>query len=141
YLGNRSAFDVFVRYRTPTNDKGFIGIEVKYPENLRVKEARHDHRYDEVTAFSDAFANSDDPALRKPPLQQIWLDHLLALSMLQASDGWCDGFFVLLAPAGTGGARRSVAIMRNTSTPTVAHSSAWISRPSWTQSKRRPTIP
>ena len=38
--------------------------------------------------------------LRTPPLQQIWLDHLLALSMLQATDGYDDGLFVFLYPAG-----------------------------------------
>ena len=32
------------------------------------------------------------------PMQQIWFDHLLALSMLQSPDGWDEGRFVVLAP-------------------------------------------
>lgn len=34
---------------------------------------------------------------RRPPLQQVWFDHLLALSMLQA-DAWDTGLFVFLHP-------------------------------------------
>lgn len=33
--GDRSAFDVFVEYTSNAGKKGFIGIEVKYAENLR----------------------------------------------------------------------------------------------------------
>ena len=36
YLGNRSAFDVVIFHNTPRDGNGFIGIEVKYHENLRV---------------------------------------------------------------------------------------------------------
>lgn len=35
YTNDRSAFDVYMKYRTPKGGKGFIGIEVKYHENLR----------------------------------------------------------------------------------------------------------
>ena len=99
YLGNRSAFDVAVFTQTPTGGSGFIGIEVKYHEDLRVKAATHKSRYDTVAAASDAFG-PDLEALRTPPLQQIWLDHLLALSMLQADDGYDDSLFVFLYPVG-----------------------------------------
>ncbi len=100
YLGNRSAFDVAIFTTTPTGGSGFIGIEVKYHENLRVKAATHKERYDEVASRSKVFDDEHLPALCTPPLQQIWLDHLLALSMLQATDGYDDGLFVFLYPAG-----------------------------------------
>lgn len=99
YLANRSAFDVFVRYRTPAGGPGFLGIEVKYHENLRVKAAELKDRYDDVAERSGVFDDPKHSQLRKRPLQQIWLDHLLALSMLRAGDGWDDGLFVLLTPS------------------------------------------
>ena len=38
--------------------------------------------------------------LDRPPLQQVWFGHLLALSMLQHETGWGgNGLFVLLHPA------------------------------------------
>ena len=100
YLGNRSAFDVVLFTTTPSGRLGFIGIEVKYHENLRVAAATHRSRYDVVATAAACFDARRMPDLRKPPLQQIWLDHLLALSMLQANDGYDDGLFVFLYPAG-----------------------------------------
>ncbi len=38
------------------------------------------------------------PQLQLSPLEQIWRDHLLAGSLLNAGDGFSDGFFVFLAP-------------------------------------------
>ena len=35
YTNDRSAFDVYVCYQTHNGGNGFIGIEVKYHENLR----------------------------------------------------------------------------------------------------------
>lgn len=99
YLDNRSAFDVAVFYETREAERGFVGIEVKYHENLQVGASTHKPRYDQVAAASGVFVDHADNDLRRPPLQQIWLDHLLALSMLQADDGWTEGSFVLLHPA------------------------------------------
>ncbi len=99
YIANRSAFDVTIFFTSPTGSKGFIGIEVKYHENLKVKAATHREIYDTVAAKSGVFDSATVHELADPPLQQIWLDHLLALSMLQADDGYDDGFFVFLYPA------------------------------------------
>lgn len=99
FLGNRSAFDVAVFHTTPSGGDGFIGIEMKYHENLRVSAARHKPRYDDVAGASGVFVDHADPALRTPPLQQVWLDHLLALSMLQADDTFEAGRFVFMYPA------------------------------------------
>lgn len=90
YLGNRSAHDVLVRYRSPSGATGFLGVEVKYHENLRVKAATHKPRYDEVAEAAGCFRPDALEELRHPPLQQLWLDHLLALSMVQA--GWYLAF-------------------------------------------------
>jgi hypothetical protein len=100
YLGNRSAFDAFVRHTTPGSSPAFIGIEVKYHENLGGSGAKDKPRYEEVAANSGAFRDPADADLRKNPLQQLWLDHLLALSMLDAdAEDWGGGGrFVFLHP-------------------------------------------
>lgn len=101
YTANRSAFDVFIEY---DGDHGhsFIGIEVKYHEDLRGTPASNkDGLYVEIAKRTAAFDPSTFPLLSALPLQQIWLDHLLALRMLDRSnDGWDAGTFVLLYPVG-----------------------------------------
>ena len=113
YLDNRSAFDVIVFHTTPAGSRGFIGIEVKYHEDLQVKAAAIRPRCLEVAAADrfgrTVFGDSIPGELMIGPLQQIWLDHLLALSMLQADDGFSDGLFVFLHPADNGPCRRAAA--------------------------------
>ena len=48
YTADNSAFDVFVRFATPTGRDGFVGIEVKYHESLNDKAAKLRPRYFEV---------------------------------------------------------------------------------------------
>ena len=99
YTGDRSAFDVYVRYTTPSEGRGFVGIEVKYHEGLADPVADHRARYDEVASIMGCFVPEDLPKLRKRPLQQVWRDHLLAGAHKQV-DGFEDGFFAFLYPAG-----------------------------------------
>ncbi|GAA4832858.1 hypothetical protein GCM10023201_21090 [Actinomycetospora corticicola] len=100
YTGNRSAFDVFVTCRGPRG-RGFVGIEVKYHEDMRDGAARNDERY---RRLSRERGLADEPALAQleaPPLQQLWFDHLLALQMLAVDgDRWQEGMFVVLFPEG-----------------------------------------
>ncbi|WP_181778839.1 PGN_0703 family putative restriction endonuclease [Pseudonocardia pini] len=99
YTGNRSAFDVFVDC---DGDRGrsFLGIEVKYHEDLSGSPAKDaDGRYPKLAAEHGVFHQDSLPALMRLPLQQIWLDHLLALQTL-AKDDWGSGRFVLLSPMG-----------------------------------------
>ena len=97
YTGDRSAFDVFVEYTTKSGKSGFLGIEVKYHENLIGKAAMLRGRYEEVAQASGAFKPDCLPDLRIQPLQQIWRDHLLACSVLQHGD-YDEGAFVFLYP-------------------------------------------
>jgi hypothetical protein len=99
YTGDRSAFDVFVDYETPANERGFVGIEVKYHEGLGDAPTPHRRRYDEIAVAMDCFAVSASERLRQKPIQQIWRDHLLAGSLLLDQErGYSDGFFVFLYP-------------------------------------------
>lgn len=101
YLGNRTAFDVYVEHTVPGGGEGFIGIEAKYHEDLAEPPAEARARVFEVARESGVFAAGSHEILVKPPLQQIWYDHLLVLSMLQADKGrWGEnGLFVFLHPA------------------------------------------
>lgn len=110
--GDRSAFDVFVEYTSKVGKKGFIGIEVKYAENLRegadsvksilekqfCNESRtRRNRYQELSQgiFNPKFY----PELEKLPQFQIWRDHLLAVAMTKAfPEKYDDGLFMFLSP-------------------------------------------
>ena len=99
YTGNRSAFDVFVDYVSRTGPR-FLGIEVKYHEDLKTSPAGDPtDRYSALALGTGAFDPLWLPALARPPLQQLWLDHLLALRMREVdSDRYVGGKFVLLYP-------------------------------------------
>ena len=102
YTGDRSAFDVYVRYETRSGGKGFAGIEVKYHESLNIGEERahyeeHGERYDEIAEAMGCFHEAKLDGLRGSRLQQIWRDHLL-MGVHKDVDGFEDAFFVLLHP-------------------------------------------
>jgi len=97
YTGDRSAFDVYVRFTAPAGGRGFAGIEVKYHEDLSGKPVRHRERYDAVAGEMGCFNRSALPDLRRSPLQQIWRDHLL-VGAHRLVDGFADGFLIFLSP-------------------------------------------
>jgi len=96
YLNDRSAFDVFLLCRNAAGGKCFIGIEVKYHENLQGPSGEHKQRYDDVAKQMECFGKDHEP-LKKTPLQQIWCDHLLA-GITRIVDNYDDGIFVTLYP-------------------------------------------
>jgi hypothetical protein len=97
YTADRSAFDVYVEYESLGGEKGFLGIEVKYHEDLNDALALHRERYDQVAVGMGCFHPSRLANLRMKPINQLWRDHMLAGSMLLA-DGWKEGMFVVLYP-------------------------------------------
>jgi len=98
YTGDGSAFDVYVEYLNGSRERGFIGIEVKYHENLLTKPSSIKPRYFKIAEMMKCFRTECLKMLQLSPLEQIWRDHLLAGSLLNAGDGFKDGFFVFLAP-------------------------------------------
>ncbi|MDL2244689.1 DUF6508 domain-containing protein [Parabacteroides sp. OttesenSCG-928-J18] len=113
YTGDRSAFDVFVRYTSNEGKKGFIGIEVKYAETLKegaanVDKTFNDHQTEYLRlATEDIFKQDNIGNLKKSPLFQIWRDHLLSISLLKNKD-FDEGFFVFLFPKGNTECRQGV---------------------------------
>lgn len=101
FLDNRSAFDVALVGVDPQGHSVCVGIEVKYHEDMTQDPGPATKaRYAEVAHLSGVFSNPDDPELRAQPLRQLWLDHLLALSMREPGRGQVDrARFVVLAPA------------------------------------------
>jgi hypothetical protein len=104
YLENRSAFDVAFELALADGTRGIVGVETKYHEDCKREKPPQDdrlRRYKEVTDKSSIFTPEAFSTILGTDLQQIWLDHLLALSMLQhTSHAWSWVKFVLVHPAG-----------------------------------------
>jgi PD-(D/E)XK nuclease superfamily protein len=104
YLNNRSAFDAAILLDLPDGGRGVLGIETKYHEDIRRERPPHPEkrmpRYREVTERSGAFLPGWEAKVVGTDLQQLWLDHLLLLSMLQHPTArWQWGRFVIVYPA------------------------------------------
>ncbi|MFC1965800.1 hypothetical protein ACFLWI_02480 [Chloroflexota bacterium] len=97
YTGDRTAFDVYVTFKTLRNKEGFIGIEVKYHENLQGRASQHTTRYDDIARDMGCFKPESLVKLQRKPLQQLWRDHLLA-GILRQVGGFADGIYTFLYP-------------------------------------------
>ena len=109
FTGTRSAFDVFVEYESLAGKHGFIGIEMKYHERLDVGTNNAvRERPVEVARRSGGFRDADAASLRSLPLSQLFLDHTLALSMLQDRESsWGEGHFAVIYPSINKSCRRA----------------------------------
>lgn len=121
YTGDRSAFDVFIECVTSLGGRGFIGIEVKYHENLIGPPGKHQSRYDEIANYMACFAPDAVDTLKSEPLQQIWRDHLLA-GISREVDKYDDAMFVMLYPADNEHVRNAVTAYRHCLTDTSSFS-------------------
>jgi hypothetical protein len=113
YLNNRSAFDVAILLDLGGEQRGVIGIETKYHEDIGRETAPHPEkrlpRYREVTEASKIFHAGWETYVVGTNLQQIWLDHLLVLSMLQHPRAlWSWGRFVVIYPRANPSVRDAV---------------------------------
>lgn len=120
FLADYSAFDVFLRYRTPEGRTGFVAIEIKYSESMREPVPQMRERYDAVAERSELFHDPFEPALRSNPLQQIWREHLLAQSMLDAKL-FDEGCFVIIAPQHNYHVHQATSAYRSHLEPPEAH--------------------
>jgi len=99
YTGDSSAFDVFIKYETIDNKNGFFGIEVKYAEDLNDKPSTHKKTYETISEKSGIFDLSKSNELKNKPIQQIWRDHLLALSLFITNSDFFIGDFIYQYPS------------------------------------------
>ncbi len=99
YTGDSSAFDVFVEYLTTSGQLSFLGIEVKYAEHLKDNPSSHKERYEVISKESGFFDLSQLGKLKERPIQQIWRDHLLTLSLFISNKDYFRGDFIYLYPS------------------------------------------
>lgn len=103
YLENRSAFDVAFELELKDGGRGVLGVETKYHEDCKPERPPSDdrrRRYTEVSLKAGIIKLSGIQKIIGTDLQQIWLDHLLALSMTQhPSRKWAWAGFALVHPA------------------------------------------
>lgn len=107
YLGNRTAFDVCIDYLDDAGAERFLGIEVKYHEDLSGKAPEIRAEALDVFRTSPSFAPTAEKALTTGRTAQLLLDHLLALSI--NARGERHGRFVILLPDGNSSVRKHVA--------------------------------
>jgi hypothetical protein len=97
FTGDHSAFDVLIRYRSPVGKRGILAIEVKYSEGMTEAAPQLHSRYEDIAETSDLFVEPASPALRRNPLQQIFREHCLAQSMLDAKI-YDEASFIVIYP-------------------------------------------
>lgn len=107
YTNDRTAFDAALVVGA-TAPHHIIGIETKYHEHALPEKkpkpeqvARHQSQREHYRRLSHARPDVFRPGweeLLDTELEQIWRDHLLVLSMLQHSDQWASGCYVLIYP-------------------------------------------
>lgn len=102
FLENRSAFDCAFELELENGNRGVIGIETKYHEDCRKEGVPSDERikrYKLISDKSQVFKEGYLDMILGTELQQIWQDHILALSMLQDDEtNWDWAKFILVYP-------------------------------------------
>jgi len=92
HLNDRTAFDTYLEYTNNSQEKGMIGIEVKYTEheyNLKPKSKEEEDinnkgsRYYTVTKKSNLYRDNAHKLLPTDLFRQIWRNHILGESILQ----------------------------------------------------------
>jgi hypothetical protein len=93
YLKDKTSFDTFISYKSTSELRGGIGIEVKYTEEgykIGVEEKNHmadsDHPYTTVTMRSGYYLDPNPEKFKTDSLRQIWRNHILGASMIQAGE-------------------------------------------------------
>lgn len=112
YTGDRSAFDVYIRFLDATGLPAFAGIEVKYHEDLGNQASGHQPRYDAIAEQMACFKPESLATLRRNPLQQIWRDHLLA-GIHAMVDDMPTSFFAILAPQANAACQTAITAYRD----------------------------
>jgi hypothetical protein len=112
YLGNLVAFDAAFVLDLGDGTQGIVGVDTKYHESAKRAIAKPTRlpRYREVAKRSGVFAPGAVDAVDRTDLLVMWLEHLLALSMLQHSSGrWRWARYVVAYPAGNSDIARACA--------------------------------
>jgi hypothetical protein len=104
-LGDRTAFDAFVRYECADGVRRFVGVETKYTEPFSAT-VYDTATYRETTDSSGWFRTGAAEALRVSATNQLWRGLLLAA--LVERDTGAQGRYVVVAPGDDSGASSAV---------------------------------
>ena len=104
YLNSLRAFDAAFVLDLGDGTQGIVGLDTRYHEWAKpeIPKPRNLSRNLEVADRSAAFAAEATDAVKgRSELAEMWLEHLLLLSMLQHPSGsWTWGRYVVVHPAG-----------------------------------------
>jgi hypothetical protein len=89
YTGNLISFDAAFVLDRGDGTKGIVAVDTKYHERSKREAPKPERlpRYEEVTDRSGVFAPGAVNAVNGTDLLVMWLEHLLALSMVQHPSG------------------------------------------------------
>jgi hypothetical protein len=124
YLNSHRAFDVAFVLDLGGGGRGVLAVDTRYHDWTKPETPKPENRdrYLEVARRSAAFAHGAlDGLSARSGLAEMWLEHLLVLSMLQHRSGvWRWGRFVVVHPAGNpdyaDGCARYADLLRDRST-------------------------
>lgn len=98
HFGGGSAFDAFVSYRTSDGASRFVGVEVKYAEDLAKSSISVRPDYIDFTAECGHWHKGATSVLDTPRLKQFWLNTLLAQSLVaHGGEGFESGKVAIVA--------------------------------------------
>jgi hypothetical protein len=104
YLNSLRTFDAAFVLDRSDGTQGIVGVDVKYYDWLKpeIPKPSNMPRYSEVAERSGAFRPGATGAVKgRSEFCEMWLEHLLLLSMLQhVSGAWTWGLYVVVHPAG-----------------------------------------
>ena len=102
-LGDRTAFDTFVEYRTGSGTRGFLGVETKYTDSFSQREY-WTPIYAKITSSPESgFRRGVAGRLRAPHTNQLWRNCLLAVQARSGGRYECGHALVLARAEDTAG--------------------------------------
>jgi hypothetical protein len=123
YIGSLVAFDAAFELDAGDGTRGVLAVDARYHDRAKREIAKPTRlpRYREVHERSGAFQPDVVESLDRSELLEMWLEHLLLLSMLQhPSRAWTWGRYVVVHPAGNSDYAEACAryrsMLRDTST-------------------------
>lgn len=116
YLGDYTAFDLFVTGRAPDGSPVFVAVEVKYAESMGQRGRTTNPRYRELTRAYALHLDPESPQLLAEPLAQLTAEHLLADTIRDQLGEVGRGVFVTIAPANNREAWNAIELYRRSLT-------------------------
>jgi len=99
YLGDGTAFDLFVTGEAEDGTPAFLAIEIKYAEQFRRQGRSSTGRYEERGRRYGMHADPGNATLTIEPMAQFMAEHLLSAVILERLGPEAKGAFLVVAPA------------------------------------------